>query len=167
VRQFGADAATFCRGEEEKAGTLSRERSDGWLGWRFEGNPLAEYLKVECRDSSGKLAGIAVGRIVRRGLFRVGVIVEVILQSGLAGRALVSGLVRELRRKGAQLVATVVSSGEIARSLSGLGFRKVPAYLAPKRFFTVWHPGPDAARSPLVPGRLSDWHLTLADWDGI
>lgn len=167
VAQLGTDAVTLCRGLAEQAGTLSHEQSGDWLAWRFDGNPLAEYLKVECRGSSGRLAGIAVGRIVRRGLMRIGVIVEMVSEPGLPERRLVAGLVRELRRQGARLVATVMTPGEGARRLSSLGFRRVPRFLAPKRFFTVWHPGPDASKSRAVPELVSDWHLTLADWDGI
>ena len=167
VERFGEDAGELCEDLAERTAAITPERTNAWLRWRFEGNPLGEYLKVECRNSAGKLTGIAAGRSVSVGPVRVGLVVEATSEPGVAADRLVSGLVGALRRPGALLVAAVVSHRDLVDQLSPLGFWRVPRLVASKRFYTVWHPGPNEARSRLVPPRISEWRLALADWDGI
>jgi len=167
VEHFGADAGTFSDACATADAAVTQQRTNEWLQWRFDGNPLGKYLKTECRDAAGSLAGLAVGRIIRRGPVNIGLIVETVSHPGLPARQLLSRLSAELRQQGASVVATVVSTPAPAAVFSSLGFWRIPARVAPKRFYTVWHPRPDDAVPGRIPKIISGWRLTLADWDGV
>ena len=167
VEHFGPDAGTFSGESAAADAALTPQRTDQWLRWRFDGNPMGKYVKTECRDAAGDLKGLAAGRIIRRGPMRIGVIVESVSRPGPAACALLAGLSNELRRQGASGVAAVASTPALAAALSAIGLWRIPRRLAPKRFYTVWHPRPGEAEPGRIPSSIAAWHLTLADWDGI
>lgn len=140
-------------------------RDPDWLRWRYRGNPLSKYAIVSDPGPSESKEAAAVGAIrVLRGV-RVGFLIDLLGRRGAPRTRAAVALSRELRRRGAVVVASVVGGREARGELEGAGFRRVPGLLVPKRFRTVAlarERGPQA-----VPGRLEDWSLTLADWDGV
>jgi GNAT superfamily N-acetyltransferase len=137
------------------------------FGWRYFENPMRRYHVLEARSAAGELLGVAVGTTQRRRGLPIGFIVDFLAVPGDAARELFDGILAALWDEGARFALAVVSEMRLAAQMKAAGFRRVPAAIPTKRFYTVYTCRPGAQESHLPPPEIGAWHQMLADWDGI
>lgn len=146
---------------------LALWRDGLWLNWRYVANPLINYKRFEARLDGKSLCGVAVTTMETRKDVRVGYIVELVGETSETRRALISTAVQQLKKDGAQIVLTVFSEPASITDLCQQGFYRVPKYLSPKTFYTVYKPHPDKLELLAPLKKIENWQQTLGDWDGI
>lgn len=141
-------------------------RDAAHLAWRFSPRSRRRYRVLAAEGPGGILLGYVVQRTaVIRGV-TVGLIVDVLVRSGVAGasagRSLIRDAERSFREQGAAMISALLAGfAEEHALLRGLGYRAVPAPFSPRpfRLEVVRHD----ARCP--PVQAADWYVTYADWE--
>jgi len=143
------------------------KRNSQWLSWRYSRSPWDRYDVLEARSGRGELEGYAVGTTEEREGLRVGYIVDVLTIRRRRARQLIRNMTEQHLQSGQFLVLAVVSDPKLVQDFMTNGFFPMPGRISPKRFYTVVRPNPTVADSLLVLNRISNWYLTLGDWDTI
>lgn len=146
---------------------LVLRRDSAWLNWRYVANPMIHYERFEARSGEGHVRGVAATTVQTWQGIRVGCIVELIGETAKARCSLISSAVYQLAKDGAHIVIAVMSDPDYIADLRNQGFCKIPKYLSPKKFHTVYIPHPDKLELLAPMEQIENWHQTLGDWDGI
>jgi GNAT superfamily N-acetyltransferase len=146
---------------------LILHRTHTWLTWRYKANPWNRYTRFEARSAATGLQGYAITNMNHQKGVAVGYLVDLLGYGAEVRQALIKSAMEHLQGQGAQLGLAVISSPELARDLRRQGFFAVPAWLSPKKFYTVFQPHPDHQEAFAAVSSIERWYQTLGDWDGI
>lgn len=147
------------------SGLILRRDSD-WLNWRFRTQPWNHYRRFVASTNADGPAGFAVTDWQTRNGIRIGYVVELVAPTEDIRGSLIRSACEALLQEGARLILTVVSPGILSRSFGREGFWRIPRWVSPKKFHTVYQVNPDCG-SPESMKDIHNWYQTLGDWDGI
>jgi GNAT superfamily N-acetyltransferase len=167
VDRFDTDADDLAGRLSVSYRGLLLRRDSVWLNWRYVTHPTIDYKRFEARSDERCLRGIATTTLETRTGICVGYIVELIGETSEARRLLISSAVCQLQESGASLVVTVMSDPDGIADLCDQGFYRIPRYLSPKKFHTVYIPHPKKGAFLTPMRQIENWYQTLGDWDVI
>ncbi len=140
-----------------------------YLNWRFVSVPGREYAAFAAR-SEGEIRGFIVLRVAPLGQFSAGLIVELMVEASAEGRAagrlLIDRAYSHFKGQDLDLLASLaLRHTDEYRLLRSMGFWVCPKFLEPRpfRFFVRFH-GEEGAQSRLAYD-LTNWFLTMGDYD--
>lgn len=148
-------------------GSVACNRKHAFLDWRFAKNPSWRYRYFVAKDSSGKLSAY----LVTVGEQRMGTYVcyaaDLLWSSERDMIRLLDFAALEVKRGGARLFGSIVSSPALVQVLRKAGFRNVPAAVSKRSFHTAYAVNPERPDIAAVAGDGNAWFLSLADFDTI
>lgn len=168
VRALSEDWAEVFDSYTRMHGRLMLERSLAWLRWRYQQNPeqKSPYRFFESRSQHGKLEAVVVMVEDRRKKIPLWYMMELAYRDSIAGKVLVSEVLRLLRGEGGLLAGAVCSSQDSIDLLKNSGFIPVPFWLPLKAFHTVAKFNPKKSLSDTF-HTISSWEFALGDWDNL
>jgi GNAT superfamily N-acetyltransferase len=150
----GAAVAALLDEASELDERLATPRDPAYLRWRYTGLPPLDYRALR-ESAGGRLRGLALFRVRRRGRLRDAALAELIVAPD--GRATARRLLRRLGRAAAvdHITCCLPPGGTADRAARRRGFLRVPR-------------GPTLAVKPLgdfspAPTELRSWALSLGD----
>ena len=142
-------------------------RKHAFLDWRFAKNPSWQYRYFVARESSGRLSAYLVTVGEQRMGTHVCYAADMLWTSDHDMVRLVDFAALAVKKDGARLFGSIVSSPELTRVLRKAGFRQVPAAVCRRSFHTAYAVHPDRADIAAVARAGNAWFLSLADFDTI
>jgi GNAT superfamily N-acetyltransferase len=168
--ELAADAPEWDRLWARLAGKypvmIVRDRS--YLAWRFGACPTRRY-RLYVAGGEGGAAGLAVTRVGSVLGMRAGLVVDLLVARGAAGRtaglALLGAAMREFAEAGVALATSLMPPiGEEYACLRRAGFFPCPRVLEPQPFPVILR---RHGATPAVPGAIGEWLLTMGDYDAV
>jgi len=166
VSHLGTDVASMTQRVAGQWPGLIQIRSQSWMAWRYPSD-RSDYRRFVAIGARNEVQALAVTAVEKREGLDVGYLLDVMGSDHRSIRNVTAFACHQLQNQGMQLVMSVVTSRALIRRLKAVGFLKVPRLLAPKRFYTVYRPGPGEEDRLTLMTHINSWYQTLGDWDNL
>jgi predicted N-acetyltransferase YhbS len=139
-----------------------------WWRWRYSRAPFRHYTLLGERRNGTKMSALAVMTSALRMGIKVGYLLDSVAADLAAFQEVIAGCIIRSKVAGDSALCAVISSALMATLLEEIGFIAVPYWVPIKNFYTVYRTNPNWAlpRSRDM-DHISNWHLTLGDWDNL
>jgi hypothetical protein len=163
---FAADLDALAAAMGARFNVLCARRFD-FLDWRFAKNPTWRYRYFIARDNAGRLGACLITAAEQRMGTRLAYAADLSWTNDPLMLRLIGFAASALKKDGARLFGSIVSSPQLVRLLAAAGFRRVPRLLSKRAFYTAYAVHPDRPDVGAVAALRDGWFLSLADFDTI